>query len=531
MMSKYKALILSLIFGLLLSSCIFSKNDTDLQSEDVSSSEQSNLTGTLKYIGSYGYKGSHYFLEMEDGSIVYVIHDEGDEALSEYKDQNVEVEGSFIDKSSDQSEKDIFQIEKISLLTKGSQNEDASKSSMAEYTNYNLGFKFKLENDLWAVKNETDNSVTLKYIYSSDSTEKKSQVVPSINISILPDKLILNTDNKEEDQDNPEDTNEPSALYSWVEQNNPGYVLSNYNVGPDKVNAVKVNVSESKSSIYLSRTNEIYLIEFQSPNLPEFTDSEMSFYDIISTFQFIAKSYATDSTLISISTDEVQEEEPDTIEGDDSQKDYSDQISKLSSSFPDFASKYIQGVYQIQSYEFVKDKNYAYIIYKDESKNKKILLSYDESLENIKVEAYFEEGESTTWQKIEGEDTVSKDPKDIVKVDETGKTSNVIELKEGYSYLESKAYKFRIQYPSSWYYVSLGNGSYGFSNESFDAGEQKVLLEIVAGSIDENSKDTKVTQEEVILYAKRSETESYKISGPAEFQEQMQDMMDSVEGI
>lgn len=211
--------------------------------------------------------------------------------------------------------------------------------------------------------------------------------------------------------------------------------------------------------------------------------------------------------------------------------DYEKIIEIFNADFVEYAKDYIDESYSLSSFEFVKDKRYFYVIYMDDDVNKKLLFSYDQDLANFEVEAYYKEGAESDFEKDEGTDNVSSLEKEIYILDSDGDIEDKTVLQEGYRYFESQSYKFRIQFPDDWYYASIGDKKYGFADKPLEAGNEIVTLSIVDGALDQYISLTQISDEKVVLFAKRSDKQTYKLETTGEYQKIAQVMINTIEGI
>ncbi|OGJ45324.1 hypothetical protein A2272_06235 [Candidatus Peregrinibacteria bacterium RIFOXYA12_FULL_33_12] len=544
---KFTILGALILFSLTFSACFQNIEPENQSPTEIIDKTEQTLSGTLKYLGSIGYKNAHYFLQLADDSVIYVIYD--DNQLTQFQDLPVDVTGFFAQKENDNGDKAIFAIEKISLAQKETENSDTKNTNQIyEYLNPVLGVKFKF-NSHWVLKTETTVSVTLRYEnFSTTDNPESISALPFFSINLLPDTLDVNS---EEDQNQPNDaenTTSFSPLYQYVLAKNPNTALYEVKIGPDNLNGVKVESSNFNTTVYLQRIKQIYRLEFQNPNSAQFVNVKNDFSDLLNNFQFIAinasapsqtteitNNNQTDSSISnSLANNNAEENTPQTSNPEPSTPeitnyDYDNLIKQISTSFNTVFSDFIKGDFKILRYEFIKNKSYAYVVYQDEEGMKKILLSYDPSNSSIlKEEAYYQEGSTTDWTLSNGTDSVTNDQKEIYEISSEGQTTKTLDLQEGYSFFESQTYGFKMQYPKSWYFSSLGAGSYGFADQPIENSNQILTLKIVSGSIEDNISKTQTSADLTILYAKRNDTESYELSGPGKYKDQMQIMIESI---
>lgn len=554
-MKKIALLILTIIIGLNLTGC---GQDKDIQIE--APREEKSLEGQLKNLGSIGYKDAHHFLQDEDGKIVYVYSEKVDLDNPLYTNANITVEGYFMEKEA-KDDKDIFYISKVTQNTKENteldSSDDKSKQSY-QYLNTSLGIKLEFTGH-WTIKADSASNLSLRYEVNSPSEQgSATQSLPSIKISIAESDVKLQNEDQMTEVGQAT-SNSFSPLYQWVESKHPNTALQNTQVGPDQMEAVKVNFSNNKVYYYIQRLADIYLIEYQAPAVQTFPEAKTSFGDIIDSFQFVAISQGASSSIKVTDSDSGADQTTQTTEEEDAvasepetskteettdtspetpapestetketdpKSDHQEIMSYIKTNFDSLTNPYANGSYTINSYEFTTESPYVYLVFTDESGPKKILYSYTEELK-FKTEAYFEEGDTTDWIKIEGENLGGNEARLTYLISEQGETQT-IKLNEGYAYFTSSSYKFRMQYPKTWYYGSLGSGSYGFDDQPVEAGNQKITFSILSGKYDDYKSKTQIG-EEVILYAKRSDTEVYELRGIKSALEYMEVMIESIE--
>lgn len=131
---------------------------------------------------------------------------------------------------------------------------------------------------------------------------------------------------------------------------------------------------------------------------------------------------------------------------------------------------------KVTKFEFV-EPNYVYVYYEntDGSEKRSELLTYEVSGEgevSTTQIGLFKPGTQRDWEIISGENPIAKMERTVISVSDDV-LAQVTTVKEGFRYLESKPLKFRIQYPSNWYYARSGNG-YAFSDQPVS--DSNVLL-------------------------------------------------------
>lgn len=136
----------------------------------------------------------------------------------------------------------------------------------------------------------------------------------------------------------------------------------------------------------------------------------------------------------------------------------------------------------ITKFEFV-EPNYVYIYYEENGKKRSELLTY-EILPDGKIDTkqvgLFKPGIVQDWDIISGTNPVASKKRNVLVVKDSGNLAQVTTVEEGFRYLESKPLKFRIQYPSNWYYARSGSG-YAFSKEPVNETNALLTLKVTPG--------------------------------------------------
>jgi hypothetical protein len=122
-------------------------------------------------------------------------------------------------------------------------------------------------------------------------------------------------------------------------------------------------------------------------------------------------------------------------------------------------------------------------------------------------------------------------------------TSETVSSEVGYTSFESLLYSFEAKYPDQWYYAgSRGSGSvlhhYGFSDESFEGGEELISLDISSASMPSGTK-VSVGGREVVSRSSGTNSEFYvseggylfKFSGNSKYKAVLQTMAGSLRPI
>jgi hypothetical protein len=301
-------------------------------------------------------------------------------------------------------------------------------------------------------------------------------------------------------------------------------------------------------------------------------DNRNTFFSMLSTFRFIGFSEEDDDEEVveddenlppleepennEETTEEVTEKPviEETTETNNDETTSEDTATETSSSSYGVIAQYINetidsiapepsdsGSWSAINFEFV-DPNYVYVEYTDGSADRRVLLTYDQNNGlSTEVVGYFEPGQTTSWERVNGENPVESEEKTVLSLTDSG-AEETATVKEGYRYFESSPYEFNAQYPSSWYFSGTSGGSdsvhhYGFSNEPVENGNELVSIDIVSGSLPSGTavsvgshSGVKVYDGgDVAIYIERDDGLLYKIYGGTEYEQNIIDMAASIQ--
>ncbi len=335
---NYFSLLLFILFLttniFLLNSCK-KENSTDeiAKIDQTNQQEKQIIEGFLKKLGSIGYKNAKHFIEQDDSSVIYVISDT-DLNADKYESVRIQAEGYFM-KTDDLTDKEIFQIEKITILEENEKDTNQNidfRSQIYQYFNPNLGLKFNFSGN-WALKTE-DPKISLRYenFTKADDDSSKSTALPSIEISLETKTFSteLNTQN---------DSNPFSALYKWVEIRHPSTALNEIKIGPDQMETIKATFSDNKIFYYVQRIDSVYLISYQAPAIENFSEAKTSFNQILDSFQFIAITEGADSTVKLINGEKIADEQEDSQENQEFTEENNAETKILNEDYAYFKSE------------------------------------------------------------------------------------------------------------------------------------------------------------------------------------------------
>jgi hypothetical protein len=509
------------------------EQDNTLTDEQV----QQKRVGTLKSLGGMSVGEGTHLLEVSSGHTIRLKSNNIDLTQEKYLNKNVEVRGVL---SKAEDGKDIMDVRSIDLVEDESQN-----GTQQEFRNADLGFSLTYL-DSWKVET-TGDEVTFTAPVISDSTTEVDLTEASDVIVI---KRLPNPEKEpvETFLELPSDADELTDL---------GYTQSL--IGVDKLEGLKKESSDNlKVNVWLTRNEYLYVFSFTGSDNANSLNNRNTFYSMLSTFQFIGmteeEEEEEEEDNDDISTEEVENEtaippieEPEPVaksEPVSSSSTYGVIAQYINETINTIAPEESEsGTWKATNFEFV-DPNYVYVEYSDGSEYRRVLLTYNQNGGlNTDVVGYFKPGETTSWQRVEGENPVESAEKIIVNLTDEG-AQEAATVKEGYRYFESTPYDFNAQYPSNWYFSGTSGGGdvahhYGFSNEPVENGNEKVSIDIVSGSLPSGSSVSvgshtgiKVFDgSEMAIYIKRDDGLLYKIYGGSENEQYIIDMAASIQDL
>lgn len=185
----------------------------------------------------------------------------------------------------------------------------------------------------------------------------------------------------------------------------------------------------------------------------------------------------------------------------------------------------------ISSFEFI-DPDIVAVIYSSDGKPGKIVFSYEMNGSNVHLteEARYEEGDTTTWKRVSGENVLGSKEKTVIKGDKA------VSVPEGYSLFESSANAFQTYYPKKWYYSVINTDDaitrFGFANEPVGDGNEIASIDIVEGSLESLGKShlaEETTSDKIRIFVKRNDGTSFVVHGNADQAEALRTIAGSLE--
>lgn len=537
------------------------EQDNTLAEEQV----QQKRIGTLKSLGGMSVGEGTHLLEVSGGHTIRLKSNNIDLDQEKYLNNKVEVRGIL---GNAEDGKDIMDVRSIDLV------EDAAETGIQqEYRNADLGFSLTYL-DSWKVEEGTDEvTFTAPVIKPEETTDEDAAMEePVMEEPAMdqtdPDVIIIkrlpNPDKESVETflELPSDADELSNL---------GYTQSL--IGIDKLEGLKKESSDKlEVSVWLTRNEYLYVFSFMGTDNTNTLNNRNTFFSMLSTFQFIGMNddEDEDETEVDENLTEDSEKEADIPPLEEPEEQITEDVKEdlpvsepepepepepvASSSSYGVIAQYINetivtiapedsesGTWKATNFEFA-DPNYVYVEYNDGSDYRRVLLTYNQNGSlNTNVIGYFKPGETTSWERVEGENPVESAEKTIVNLTDEG-AEEAATVKEGYRYFESSPYDFNAQYPSNWYFSGTSGGGdvshhYGFSNEPVEDGNEMVSIDIVSGSLPSGSSISvgghtgiKVYDgSEMAIYIKRDDGLLYKIHGGSENEQYIIDMAASIQ--
>ncbi len=546
-LSKGLLIIMLLSFSMIASGCWpfdGEQNNNTLAEEQV----QQKRIGTLKSLGGMSVGEGTHLLEVSGGHTIRLKSNNIDLDQEKYLNKKVEVRGVL---GNAEDGKDIMDVRSIDLV------EDTTETgTQQEYKNADLGFSLTYL-DSWKVEEGTDEVTFTAPVVKPEVTAAEETTMDQTKPDLIIIKRLPNPDKEQVETflELPSDADELSNL---------GYTQSL--IGIDKLEGLKKESSDKlEVNVWLTRNEYLYVFSFKGADNTNTLNNRNTFFSMLSTFQFIGMNeQETDLPVVEVPEDQTTKEDvkEDIPVVEDVPKaepvaepEPASQPVATSSSYGVIA-QYINetidtiapeesesGTWKATNFEFV-DPNYVYVEYTDGSAYRRVLLTYNQNGGlNTDVVGYFKPGETTSWQRVEGENPVESAEKTIVNLTDTG-AEEAATVKEGYRYFESSPYDFNAQYPSNWYFSGTNGGGdvshhYGFSNEPVENGNEMVSIDIVSGSLPSGSSisvgshtGVKVYDGgEMAIYIKRDDGLLYKVHGGAENEQYIIDMAASIQDL
>ncbi|MFC1655237.1 hypothetical protein ACFL3C_00005 [Patescibacteria group bacterium] len=558
-----------IIFPLFASSCTwFGGGDGDLQTNEM---VQEKRSGVLRSLGGMSIGDGTHLLEMSDGTTLRLRSLNIDLDQEKYLSKKVEVRGPITTASDG---KDLMEVTSIDLSEDEEDEGQVEKGRETEYKNADLGFKLTYM-DSWKVEEDEGNvtftsPVVKKEVKDDEDADEEEEVMTAPAEDEQDMVIITKLGNPQKKSIEaflslPEDPNELITL---------GYVQTT--IGTDQLEGLKKQSADLQAiDLYLTRDEAVYHLSFVGTDNQNMITNRNTFFSMVASFQFIGMATEDDeeddveTKLITESDNPVFEDdvannptediyvEPEETkpETDIAEVPESKPEPTVSSSSYGLIAQYISetidsiapessdaGSWSTNSFEFV-EPNYVYTVYSDGSETRRVLLTYEQSGTQFETDVvgYFEPGETTSWERVSGDNPVATSEKTVITIGDEGAQEAAV-VKEGYRYFESLPYDFQAQYPTNWYFSGYsGSGDvshhYGFSDDPVEDGNELVSVDIVSGSLPSGSpisvgahSGVKVySGDNVAIYIEREDGKLYKVHGSTGYESYIIDIAASIE--
>ncbi len=405
---------------------------SDQEIKDIEHSNSTSFTGSLRVqTGVYADLPGTHFLETDSeklplSSLAINLSD------SKYLNKEVEVTGMMKEST---NREEFFEVESIKLLGDGN-----SEGSWEVYKNDTLGFKIAYQNN-WTLDESAKDQVTFK---SADSSG---------------DKVVIAR--KAADKEADLKTTAIKFFGGKAEQ------ATSSKVGKDSMDALKLSADNNHDIIYVFKRYEwAYLVTFDGSVDSDNVDAKNAFNQMMLDFQFLPIDGSASTETSSTSSAGLTDAQNAALKA----------LAKASTWSSDLPENY-----KLLKAEFVGD-SYVFVEYGG-GDAARTLFSYSYSggsISNVSTVAKYRSGTTSDWDLYEGSNPVLGKEKTVVNYKSSGEL-NISQLKAGYRYFQSDKYKFKMQYPSSWYYAGSSSSDgyhFGFSKDPVTSDNQLVGLDI-----------------------------------------------------
>ena len=561
-------LIAIVAFGFTATSCSwFGGEDNEVVFE---SNVQEKRIGILKSLGGMSVGEGTHLLELDNQETMRLRSLNIDLDNEKYLGNKVEVRGPIAITSDD---KELMDVQSIDLAEE-KEEKDEVVGVETEYKNVTLGIQLTYL-DSWELAEEDTRLIfTAPQSNNSSDNEDDEEDVSESDSETKQDVIIIQrlpNPEKESLESFLELPSDPSELLGL------GYAQTL--VGTDQLDGLKKESGDRYDiSIWLTRGEYVYQFTFTGSDHDDVAKHRNTFFSMIASFKFIGMLEEEDDDesnensneneeTSSDFTDEpgyedLQEEdivnnplpeeakEPETEPLPEVNKETTTESGSIYTLVAEYVGANINalapetsenGSWNAYSFEFA-DPDYVYADYTDGTDYRRILIKYDHdgTTFDTNVNAYFVPGETTSWERVSGENPVEDAEKTVVELTDDGASEATV-VKEGYRYFESLPYDFLAQYPSNWYFSGTGGSSdvvhhYGFSNEPVEDGNELVSIDIVNGpapsgssiSIGSNTGVKAYEGDAVAIYIERDDGMLYKIHGSSAYEANVVDIAASI---
>ncbi len=487
-MKKFIAILAISCTSLLLTGCF---GGDEVETEIDSSYNMQSFVGTVG-VNESSLNATH-ILEADTGETVYLRSDLFD--LSEYEGGKLRVTG--VAEVTDGGET-ILLVESRDVLEEGSLS---SEPFLFEFED--KGFEIEIPEDKYEISESSSlvNFVAETHSFSVRSIQKGLE----LDLEIYLDENYgdqIPQDVQSANGDRYSRLNLAAGRSVYI-HNTPG-VIYEIIFNSDGSNNAEMN---------LEINNIIDNIYFNPEDITEEVTNELSDIDESEP----AEDTTNDSNEDGTTDDEITVSEPVDLSG------LSGEVTNIVNAVNSNKSALLGSDVEIFNYS-ITDNNYVYVSYtdSDEAEFRKLFKINGSSLEEV---AYFEEGTSTDWELVSGDNLAYDRPMKMVFVESDGYRQ--VDVKEGYRYFESRPMSLGFHYPRQWYYAG-GSNIYRFAKDPLPEGETLVTIEAVDDDFDSVS-GTSVSSnikrstsgDEIIYYVEVNDGDLVKISGGNDYSEEL----------
>jgi hypothetical protein len=183
---------------------------------------------------------------------------------------------------------------------------------------------------------------------------------------------------------------------------------------------------------------------------------------------------------------------------------------------------------EIIQYELTESESLIAVVYEHEEGKYRTLYSFTPSANefNFIEKAHFEEGEDRDWKLISGDDVQAGHSKTVIKAEEASAGSR--QISSDMRLYENQHKDFSLEYPQNWYYRSFGaiSGTHwivGFADKPLDYLSDAIITVSIVEDESDSDADMYMTTRN------RDDDTIYVIEGPADLEETVDKMADSIE--
>lgn len=564
-------LVTIIAFGLTATSCSwFGGDDNKVVFEN---NVQEKRIGMLKSLGGMSVGEGTHLLELDNKETMRLRSLNIDLDNEKYLGNKVEVRGPIAITDDD---KELMDVQSIDLAEEKEEKEEIIGVE-TEYKNTDLGIQITYL-DSWELTEEdtriiftappSNGSSDEEENDENDEDEDTEEVVETKQDVIIIQRLP--NPGKESLETFLELPSEPTELLGL------GYAQTL--VGTDQLDGLKKESGDRyEISIWLTRGEYVYQFKFAGSDHEDVAKHRNTFFSMIASFKFIGilenednddeateeeltfdepadetgdEDFQEEDTINNPQPEEEETEEPETAPLPEINHDTTPESGSIYTLVAEYVGDNINtlapeasenGSWKAYSFEFA-DPDYVYADYTNGTDYRRVLIQYDHdgTTFDTNVTAYFVPGETTSWERVSGENPVEGSEKTVVELTDEGAEEATV-VKEGYRYFKSLPYDFLAQYPSNWYFSGTGGTDdiihhYGFSNEPVEGGNELVSIDIIGGPLPSGSSISVGSYtgiktyegDEVAIYIEREDGTLYKVHGDTAYESNVIDIAASI---